>query len=67
MELKLDVKKVNLALAANAMNTADLARKSGYSLNTIRQYMTLKREPNTKSIGRIAQALGVDVTAILEE
>lgn len=65
--MKLDIKKINLALAAKAMNTADLARKSGYSLNTIRQYMTLKREPNTKSIGRIAQALEVDVTAILEE
>lgn len=67
MKLELDIEKVNLALAAKAMNTADLARKSGYSLNTIRQYMTLKREPNTKSIGRIAQALEVDVIAILKE
>lgn len=65
--MRLDVRKVELALAEKEMNTADLARATGYSLNTIREYITLKRNPNTKSIGKIAKALGVDVVEILEE
>ena len=56
-----------MALAKKEMNTADLARATGYSLNTIRGYITLKRNPNTKSIGKIAKALGIDVMEILEE
>lgn len=65
--MRLDVRKVEMALAKKEMNTADLARATGYSLNTIRGYITLKRNPNTKSIGKIAKALGVDVVEILEE
>ena len=59
--------KFEIALANKEMNTSDLAKATGYSLNTIREYANLKRNPTTKSLGKIAKALEVDVTEILED
>ena len=62
----LNIKKFDIALAKAEMNTADLARATGYSLNTIREYANKKRNPTTKAAGKIARALGVDVTEIID-
>ncbi len=62
----LNICKLQLELARHEMSTADLARATGYSLNTIREYVNQKRNPTTKAAGKIAKALGVDVTEIIE-
>lgn len=64
--MKLNKKKFDIALANKEMNTADLARATGYSLNTIRAYANMQRFPTTKALGKIAKALGVDVTDIID-
>lgn len=64
--MKLDKEKFNIALAEKEMNTADLARATGYSLNTIREYATLKRNPTTKALGKIAKVLEVRVIELIE-
>lgn len=63
--MKLNKSKLEIALANKAMNTADLARATGYSLNTIRAYANMQRVPTTKAFGKIAKALEVDVTEII--
>lgn len=63
--MKLDERKFNIALARKEMNTSDLAKATGYSLNTIRKYATFKSNPTTKSLGKIARALDVKVEDLL--
>lgn len=64
--MKLSKTKFEIALANKEMNTADLARATGYSLNTIREYATLKRNPTTKAMGKIAKTLGIQVQDLME-
>ncbi len=65
--MNIDVKQFTIALANAEMNTADLARCTGISLNSIRAYVNKKRKPTTKAMGKIAKALNVDVTELLED
>ena len=64
--MTLNNSKLLIAMASKCMTTADLARETGYSLSAIRSYVNKERKPSTKAVGKIAKALGVDVTEIIE-
>ncbi len=63
--LKISQDKVQLAMARVCMNPYDLCSKSGISYAAYRRIM---REGGCKiaTLGKIASALGVDVTEIIE-
>lgn len=63
----LDKKKFNLVLARAEMNKLDLAQKSGISPSTICKAVNKNSCLRTATIGRIAKALGVDPSEIIEE
>ena len=63
--LKISQDKVQLAMARNAMNPYDICSAAGISYASYRRIM---KEGGCKiaTLGKIANALGVDVTDILE-
>ena len=64
--MKLDVLKIKIILARKALNQADLAKCCGMRRQALNEIF--KRGVCTlKTLGKIANALGVDVTEILAE
>ena len=64
--MKVDRKKLELAMARACMNSADLPAATGLPRPTVQNAIVGKGvRPGTA--GRIARALGVDVTEILKE
>lgn len=63
--LKISQDKVQIAMARKAMNPYDLCSKAGISYASYRRIM---KEGNCKiaTLGKISQALGVDVTEIMD-
>ena len=66
INLEMDPKKLTLALARSCMSVPDLAKKTGIPAGTIHN---IKARPKTrpKTAGKIAKALGVDVTELLKD
>ena len=64
--LKVDGEKVHLIMARNTMNPYDLCSRAQISYASYRRIM---KEGNCKiaTLGKIANALGVDVTEILAD
>ncbi len=59
--MKINKKKIQIAMARNCMNTVDLQKTT-----TVDNVVSGKNvRPGT--VGRIAKALGVDVTEIIEQ
>lgn len=63
--LKISQDKVQLAMARKAMNPYDLCSKAGLSYASYRRIMK-KGGCKLATLGKIAAALGVDVTEIIE-
>lgn len=64
--MKVDKRKLDIAMARAQLNRGDLAKKAGMPVQTLCNVMQRKNcRPAT--IGRIAAALGVDVTEIIED
>lgn len=64
--MKLDREKINLQLARRCYTITDLAKTYGVSRARINAILN-QREVTYVVAGRMAQALGVDVTEILED
>lgn len=66
--MKLSTSKFEIALARNSTNIKDLSVSSGVSSNTIYSWIKKRdnREPSTKNLGKVAKALKVDVTELIE-
>ena len=64
--MKVDRQKLKLAMARACMNAADLPAAAGLPRPTVNNAIT-GRSVRPATAGRIARALGVDVTDILEE
>lgn len=64
--MKLNRKKLDLAKARACMDTADLAAAAGLPRPTV-QNAIVGKSVRPATLGKIAKALGVDVTEILEE
>ena len=63
--MKVDRSKLDLAMARACLNPADLAREAKMPRPSLNNAI-VGREVRPGTIGRIAKALGVDVTEILE-
>ena len=64
--MKLSRDKINLQMARNCWCVRDLAEAYGVSRNRINVLLN-QREVSTAVAGKLAAALGVDVTEILED
>lgn len=64
--MKADRKKLEIAMARACMNTVDLQSASGLPRPTLNNVI-VGREVRPGTIGRIAKALGVDITEIIEQ
>jgi hypothetical protein len=64
--MKANRKKLELAMARACMNSADLTKTSAMPRATVNNAI-VGRSVSPATLGRIARALGVDVTDILEE
>ncbi len=62
----LDRDKINMAMARKRYNIAELARAYGVSAQRMRTILN-SRKVSTATVGKLADALGVDVTEILED
>lgn len=64
--MKVSRDKLNLAMARACMNTAELTRVAEMPRPTVNNAIT-GRDVRPATIGKIARALGVDVTEIIED
>lgn len=64
--LKADKKKLEIAMANACMNTEDVQKATELPRPTLNNVIS-GRNVRPGTIGRVARALGVDVTEILEE
>lgn len=65
--MKINIKKIMLMMARNCINDSEMLKKAGIPFCTWYQIKNGKCTPKPATIGKIAKALGVDVTEILEE
>lgn len=66
-KMKLNLKNLKIAMAREKINIADLAIRTGMARVTLDAYFRGDiKNPSTKSIGILAEALNVDVTEIIE-
>ncbi len=63
--MNLDRSKINVAMARKCYNVAKLAEAYGVSAQRMRTILN-SRKVSTATAGRLAEALGVDVTEIME-
>ncbi len=63
--MKINREKINVAMARKQMTVKDLADAYGVSRNRINVLLN-QQEVSVVSAGKLAVALGVDVTEILE-
>lgn len=63
--MKVNRQKLELAMARACMNTADLQKVAEMPRPTINNAL-VGRDVRTATVGRIARALGVDVTEIID-
>lgn len=64
--MKVNKKKLQLAMANACLNMDDLAEVAGVSRVSLTQYISGNTEPRTKTIGKIAKALNVPVESIVD-
>ena len=64
--MKVDFQKLQIAMANACMNKGDLAESAEISRVSISKYFSGKRSPSPKTVGKIAKALNVPVSDIIE-
>lgn len=64
--VKANKKKLELAMAAACMNTEDIQKVSNMPRPTINNVIS-GRSVRPGTIGKVAKALGIDVTKIIED
>lgn len=64
--MNLDVKKLQLIMARKEIGVCELAEKAGMSGAAVSKYTRGLMKPTIKPLGKLANALGVDVTEIIE-
>lgn len=64
--MKINARKLKIAMARACINPCELCRKAGIDHQTyLRTFNGLKSRPAT--VGKIAKALNIDMTEILED
>lgn len=67
VKMKINVFKIQVIMLERCMNKNLLAKKAGLSNCAIYQILNHGRNPNYKTIGKIAAALGVEPAEIVKE
>lgn len=62
----IDPAKLKLAMARKCLNTLELCDRAGMKYQAFRRVSNGKVNCKPSTVGRIARALGVDVTEIIE-
>lgn len=65
--MRLNRMKLQILMAKREMNASDLAKAGNLSNSSLCKYIKGTLNPSIKQIGKIANALEVDVEQILEE
>ena len=65
-KMKFNPEKLEIAMCRNEMSVKKLSESSGISRCSISGYKSGKRKPTLKSIGKIANAIEIDVLELLE-
>lgn len=65
--MKANKQKLELAMAGKCMNPYDVCREAGISYQSFRRVAGSGHGVKPRTLGRVAAALGVDVTEIMEE
>lgn len=64
--MKLDNRKLQLAMAKECITVSELAEKSKVSRVALTRFTTGKSNPKPVTIGKIAKALNVSVESLIE-
>lgn len=64
--MKINKQKLQIAMANACLSMDDLAALAEVSRVSISKYLSGKRQPKPKTAGKIAKALNVPVTEIIE-
>lgn len=64
--MKLNLKKVKLAMASKCLSPKGLAEKAGINYVTLIPYLNGRREPGTEALGKIAKALETDPAELID-
>lgn len=64
--MKINAKNIKIEMARQFLTINDLANKSGLTRIAISSILSGEHNPKPKTVGRIAAALGVDVTEIID-
>ncbi len=65
--MKISETKFRIALARNSIGIKELSSAINVSTQTLYAYTSSKRNPSTKMLGIMANALNVDVTELIDE
>ena len=64
--MKLNLKKLKLAMAAKCLSSRGLAEKAGINYVTLIPYLNGSREPKPEILGKIAKALETDPETLID-
>lgn len=64
--MRLDLNKVNIAIANSGLTKTEIAKKAGYSRQRLMMVLN-QRELTPLAVGKVARALGVDSKDIVED
>ncbi|MGF0064362.1 helix-turn-helix domain-containing protein [Lachnospiraceae bacterium SGI.085] len=64
--MKLNLKKLKLAMAVKCLSARGLSQKTGINYVTLTPYLNGKREPKPELLGKIAKALEVDPAELID-
>ena len=65
--MKLNTEDLKIAMARKQLNGPELAKNMNVSYASISYFLSGKRQPSTKMLGVLAEALEVDVTELIED
>lgn len=65
--MKVDKFKVQIAMANSVISLSELSKKSKISYAALVRLMNGQTKPNPATVGKLAQALDVPVTEIIED
>ena len=64
--MRVNKNKLMLAMARQCISLQEVAEKANLPYVTLKKALTGKRSTLPKTVGKVARALGVDVTEIIE-
>ena len=65
--MKLDIEKLKIFQAQNCLENKELAEKAGISITSLQRIKNGSTNPRLITIGKLARALSVEVTELIEK